>query len=109
MRDPASIPGMRVTVMGLGVHGGGLASALFFARRGADVTVTDLRGPEALAPSLERLAGMPVRYVLGRHDAADFESADLVIKNPAVPAGSPLLSAAREHSVPVETDVSVFL
>ncbi|MCX7029766.1 MAG: UDP-N-acetylmuramoyl-L-alanine--D-glutamate ligase [Spirochaetes bacterium] len=109
MRDPAAIPGLRVTVMGLGVHGGGLASALFFARRGAEVTVTDLRGPDALAPSLERLAGLPVRYVLGRHDTTDFESADLVIKNPAVPTGSPFLSAARDRSVPVETDVSVFL
>jgi UDP-N-acetylmuramoylalanine--D-glutamate ligase len=109
MRDPSAIAGMRVTVMGLGVHGGGLASTLFFARRGAEVTVTDLLGPEALAPSLERLAGLPVRYVLGRHDAADFMSADLVIKNPAVAAGSPFLSAARERSVPVETDVSVFL
>jgi len=89
MRDPASIPGLRVTVMGLGVHGGGLASALFFARRGAEVTVTDLRGPEALAPSLERLAGLPVRLVLGRHDAADFERAELVIKNPAVPGRTP--------------------
>jgi UDP-N-acetylmuramoylalanine--D-glutamate ligase len=109
MRDPAATAGMRVTVMGLGVHGGGLASALFFARRGAEVTVTDLRGPQALAPSLERLAGLPVRCVLGRHDEADFASADLVIKNPAVPADSPFLAAARERSVPVETDVSVFL
>jgi UDP-N-acetylmuramoylalanine--D-glutamate ligase len=109
MRDPAAIPGMRVTVMGLGVHGGGLASALFFARRGAEVTVTDLRGPEALATPLERLAGLPVRYVLGRHDPADFASADLVIKNPAVPTDSPFLAAARGRSVPVETDVSVFL
>jgi UDP-N-acetylmuramoylalanine--D-glutamate ligase len=109
MREPTAMGGMRVTVMGLGVHGGGLASALFFARHGADVTVTDLRGPEALAPSLERLAGLPVRFVLGRHEPADFEAADLVIKNPAVPPGSPFLAAARAHSVPVETDVSVFL
>jgi len=109
MRDAAAIPGMRVTVMGLGVHGGGLASALFFARRGAEVTVTDLRGPEALAPSLDRLAGLSVRYVLGRHDEEDFRTADLVIKNPAVPVDSPFLAAARERSVAVETDVSVFL
>ncbi len=72
MREPAAIHGRRVTVMGLGVHGGGLATARFFARRGAVVTVTDLRGPEALAPSIEALAGLPVRFVLGRHDEADF-------------------------------------
>lgn len=99
------IPGMRVTVMGLGLSGGGLESARFFARRGADVTVTDLRGEEVLAPSLEALAGLPIRYVLGRHEIDDFRSADLVIKNPAVKPDSPFLAASRR----VETDLSVFL
>jgi UDP-N-acetylmuramoylalanine--D-glutamate ligase len=32
-----------------------------------------------------------------------------VIKNPAVSPASPYLAAAREHGVPVETDLSVFL
>jgi UDP-N-acetylmuramoylalanine--D-glutamate ligase len=109
MRDPAAIHGRRVTVMGLGVNGGGLATARFFARRGAVVTVTDLRGPEALAPSIAALEGLPVRLVLGRHDEADFAGADLVIKNPAVRADSPFLEAARAAGVPVETDLSVFL
>ena len=109
MRDTAAIPGRCVTVMGLGVNGGGLATALFFARRGAAVTVTDLRGPEALAPSIAALADLPVRFVLGRHDEVDFASADLVIKNPAVRADSPFLAAARARGVPVETDLSVFL
>ncbi len=91
--------------MGLGLHGGGVASALYFARRGAEVTVTDLRAERELAPSLQALSGFRVRYVLGRHDERDFSSADLVIKNPAVPLSSPYLKAARA----VETDVSVFL
>ncbi len=109
MIDPGSIPGMKVTVMGLGINGGGLPTALYFARRGAAVTVTDLRGPEALKDSLEKLAGLPVRCVLGRHEESDFTSADLVIKNPAVAPGSPFLRAARDSGVAVETDLSVFL
>ena len=39
----ADLSSLKVTVMGLGLHGGGLASALFFARHGARVTVTDNR------------------------------------------------------------------
>ncbi len=109
MRDTSALHGRRVTVMGLGVNGGGLASARFFARRGAVVTVTDLRGPEALAPSIEALAGLAVRLVLGRHDEGDFAGADVVIKNPAVRADSPFLAAARTRGVPIETDLSVFL
>jgi UDP-N-acetylmuramoylalanine--D-glutamate ligase len=107
--DRRRIPGMRVTVMGLGINGGGLASALFFARHGAEVTVTDLRPASALSESMEGLRGHAVRYVLERHDEKDFTSADLVIKNPAVPPASPFLAAAREHGAAVETDLSVFL
>jgi UDP-N-acetylmuramoylalanine--D-glutamate ligase len=100
---------MKVTIMGLGINGGGLASARFFARRGAKVTVTDLRTADALRSSMEGLREFPVRYVLERHDEADFTGADLVIKNPAVTAASPYLAAARRRGVPVETDLTVFL
>jgi UDP-N-acetylmuramoylalanine--D-glutamate ligase len=95
--------------MGLGLNGGGLASARYFARHGAEVTVTDLRAQELLKDSIERLGGLPVRYVLGKHEKDDFTGADLVIKNPAVPPGSPFLEAARSGGVPVETDLSIFL
>ncbi|MDR1317160.1 MAG: UDP-N-acetylmuramoyl-L-alanine--D-glutamate ligase [Spirochaetales bacterium] len=96
---------MRVTVMGLGLNGGGVESARFFARKGAEVTVTDLRGADVLAPSIEKLEGLPIRYVLERHEFADFENADIVIKNPAVRLDSPYLAKARR----IETDMSVFL
>jgi len=106
--DAAHLAGMRVTIMGLGINGGGLASARFFARRGARVTVTDLRSEKVLGPAMEELREFPVRYVLERHEEEDFSSAELVIKNPAVAPSSPYLQAARERGVPVETDLSVF-
>jgi UDP-N-acetylmuramoylalanine--D-glutamate ligase len=106
----ADLAGRRVTVMGLGLHGGGLASCLFFARHGSRVTVTDnRRDHEAFAPILPLLERHGVRAVLGRHEMADFVDTDLVIKNPAVPADSPYLAAARERGVAVESDLSVFL
>lgn len=91
--------------MGLGLHGGGLVSAQFFAEHGAEVTVTDLRDAHTLLPSMDKLKTLGIKYVLGRHEASDFASADLVIKNPAVSPGSPYLEIARE----VETDISIFL
>jgi len=100
----------RVTVMGLGLHGGGLASALFFARHGARVTVTDnRRDPSAFGPLLPELERHGVRTVLGRHEERDFLETDLVVKNPAVPPSSPFLALARARGIPVETDLSVFL
>ncbi|MBN2051283.1 MAG: UDP-N-acetylmuramoyl-L-alanine--D-glutamate ligase [Spirochaetales bacterium] len=91
--------------MGLGLHGGGAAAARFFAARGCRVTVTDLRNAEVLSPSIQALADLPVRFVLGKHPEELFTGADLVIKNPAVPPSSPLLKLARR----IETDISVFL
>jgi UDP-N-acetylmuramoylalanine--D-glutamate ligase len=109
--EKENFAGMKVLVMGLGLHGGGLESALYLAGKGAEVTVTDLRDETVLAPSVGKLeegsrgAAFPVRYVLGRHEMADFERADMVIKNPGVRPDSPYLKAARR----IETDISLFL
>jgi UDP-N-acetylmuramoylalanine--D-glutamate ligase len=64
-----------------------------------------MRDEKVLAPTLAALSDLEIRYVLGRHEMADFEGADLVIKNPAVKPDSPYLKASRA----VETDISVFL
>ena len=91
--------------MGLGLHGGGIASARFLAAHGAELTITDLRDEETLRPSIEQLRDLPIRYVLGRHEMEDFSRADMVVKNPAVPRQSPYLREARR----VETDLTLFL
>ena len=97
--------GLRVTVMGLGLHGGGVATARFLAGAGAEVTVTDTKSEKDLADSVAVLEGLPIRFVLGRHELEDFSSADIVIKNPAVRPDSPYVLAAKA----VETDISLFL
>jgi len=94
--------------MGLGVHGGGLGVTRFLVGQGATVTVTDLKSAEQLRPSLEALAGLPVRYVLGEHRAEDFIHTDLIVRNPGVPADSPYLAIAREHGVPIEMEMGLF-
>ncbi|MFO7849151.1 MAG: UDP-N-acetylmuramoyl-L-alanine--D-glutamate ligase [Spirochaetia bacterium] len=99
------IAGLKVTIMGLGLHGGGVASARFFASHGAEVSVTDLRDEHILSESIAALRGFPVRFVIGKHNMEDFSGADMVIKNPAVPPDSPYLAAAPA----VETDISIFL
>ncbi len=112
----------RVTVMGLGVHGGGLGAAAWLVKHGARVTVTDLRDAQVLAKSvaaLERVVALEarrqgsvrvknIRYVLGRHDEADFSNADMVVRNPAVPREHPLLALAEKQHVRVESDISIF-
>ncbi|MCX5655523.1 MAG: UDP-N-acetylmuramoyl-L-alanine--D-glutamate ligase [Planctomycetota bacterium] len=76
--------GRAVTVMGLGLFGGGVGAARYMAGLGASVTVTDLKGAKPLASSIKALEGIPINYHLGSHAAADFTGADVVVVNPAV-------------------------
>ncbi len=100
--------GKRALVMGLGLHDGGQGVTRFLVEQGADVTVTDLRTEEVLRPTLEKLADLPVKYVLGEHREEDFRQAELVVKNPAVPRGSRYLEIAREAGASIEMELTLF-
>lgn len=114
------IQGRRITVMGLGLNGGGEAAVRFFLKHGAFVTATDMKSPEALRPTIDSLNGNPpidsslmpsrLMYRLGEHVIDDFVNADCVIKNPAVKfEGNTFLEAASKAGVAIESDISCFL
>ena len=101
-----------ITVMGLGLNGGGEAVARFLLKHGAYVLVTDMKTEEQLKPTLNSIAHDQslnkerLTYVLGGHRIEDFRDADCVIKNPGVKIqGNEFLSAAPA----IETDISLFL
>jgi UDP-N-acetylmuramoylalanine--D-glutamate ligase len=95
-RAPFSVRGSRVTVAGAARSG--IAAAELLVRRGATVTVSDMRGDFEEAGRL-RAAGVTVE--LGGHAAATFTAADLVVLSPGVPAHQPAVEAARQAGVPV--------
>ena len=102
----------RVTIMGLGLNGGGEAAVRFFLKKGADVLVTDMKTQEQLQATIDRINNDPeldtsrLTYRLGEHRIEDFENADCVIKNPGVKyEGNKYLAAAKA----IETDLSIFL
>ncbi len=97
--------GKYITVMGLAKTG--VASARFLARQGAQVTATDLRDAGALASVLGELAGLGIRFVLGRHDESDFTEAELIVVSPGVPQEHPLLVKAVEAGVPVISEIEL--
>jgi UDP-N-acetylmuramoylalanine--D-glutamate ligase len=108
IQHPADFAGMRVLVLGLGVHGGGLGVTRFMVGQGAQVRVTDMKGPEDLQSSLSRLEGLPIEYSLGGHREEDLAWADLIVRNPGVPRESPWLARAAELGTPVEMEISLF-
>src|ERR1700730_12408744 len=97
-----SVEGKRVTVAGAARSG--LAAAELLARRGARVTVSDIRSdiPERALPD-----ALGVTFELGGHEEQTFVDADLVVLSPGVPPEQPVLAAARRHGVPVIGEVEL--
>jgi len=91
----------RITLMGLGLFGGGLGAARYLVGLGARVTVTDLKSADALQASVQVLKDLPVALHLGGHRDEDFANTDAVVVSPAVRPDSPYLKLSRANGVPV--------
>lgn len=101
----------KITVMGLGLHGGGAAMVAWLVKHGAHVTVTDLKNREALLPTIQWLGKsieMRVTWVLGKHRAIDFRDADFIVQNPGVSRTSQYLAIARRAGIPIVNEASLF-
>jgi UDP-N-acetylmuramoylalanine--D-glutamate ligase len=98
----------KILVMGLGRFGGGVDVVKFACEVGARVVVTDLAKPEALAESITQLKGLDITYHLGSHDPVDFEQADMVVANPAVPLDNKFLQIARKAGKKVTSQIELF-
>ena len=91
-----SVAGQRVVVVGAARSG--LAAAELLVKRGAAVTLTDVK---AAIPEGEQLQAIGVVLELGGHDPGTFERADLIVMSPGVPLEQPGITAAERRGVPV--------
>jgi UDP-N-acetylmuramoylalanine--D-glutamate ligase len=89
----------RVLVVGLGKSG--LAAALFLGRRGALVTVSDMRSAEALASEIPALLEQGIMVETGGHGMLTFRHQDLIVVSPGVSLDTPALAQARSFGTPV--------
>jgi len=108
IKNPKDLKNKRITIMGLGLNQGGLGVARFLAKADAKILITDLKTEEELAPSLKKLKGFDIEYILGRHREEDFINTDMVIQNPAVPHNSKYLEITQSQGIPIETDLGLF-
>ena len=107
---PESLAGKKVLVMGLGRFGGGVGVARWLVSQAARVTITDTAPAAELAESVKALEDLPITFKLGGHDVGDFESADLLVINPAVDREkSEFVQAALRKGVPYTTEINLFL
>src|SRR5438045_9730763 len=94
--------GKRVLIMGLGLQGSGMAAARYAVQQGAIVSVTDLKSPEILAPSVRALSGLPIAFVLGEHRDEDFLWAEMVIRNPGSSLSNHNVHLATHHTTSIQ-------
>jgi UDP-N-acetylmuramoylalanine--D-glutamate ligase len=109
MRYQDFFKGKRITLLGLGLLGRGVGDAKFLAKYGAKLTITDLKTKKDLETSVKKLSGFKnIKFVLGRHDLADFRETDMVIKGAGVPPNSPFIEEANRNNIPVYMSTALF-
>src|SRR5260370_24345812 len=105
MTNSFELRGKRVLVVGLARTG--VATALFCAVRGANVTGTDTRSENEIGDALAPLRAAGVKLELGGHRENTFFEQDLIVPSPGVPADAPLLQAARANGVTIWSEVEL--
>ncbi|RPI29022.1 MAG: UDP-N-acetylmuramoyl-L-alanine--D-glutamate ligase [Acidobacteria bacterium] len=98
------IKNRKVLVVGLAKSG--VAAANFLLKKGAHVTITDLKSCQELQKEIGQLEGK-VRLALGGHTEADFLNADLIVISPGVPTRLSELKHAVARGIPILSEVEL--
>jgi len=99
-------------VLGLGSYPGGtgVQSAIYFAKRGFDVLVTDLKTAEQIGENVKTLKRYKnVEFRLGENKVEDLEWADVIVRNPDIKKILPIYKAAAKTGKPLINDITIFL
>jgi UDP-N-acetylmuramoylalanine--D-glutamate ligase len=104
-QDVMELKGKKVLVVGLGKSG--LAAALFLRRRGAQVTVSDVRSAEALAKEIPALLEEGIAVEAGGHGLLTFRGQDLIVVSPGVPLDTPELAQVKSFGLSVIGEVEL--
>lgn len=99
----------KVLIIGLGLQGGGVGLAKFFAKLGSKVKVTDKKTKNQLLQSINQLKDFEIKYTLGKHILSDFLEADVIFKAPKMRWDDPLILAAQKKGVQIEMETSFFV
>lgn len=108
---PADFKDRRVTIMGLGRFGGGVAAARYLGEQGARLSVTDLRSPAELAESVQQLeqAGIDATWYLGGHPDSAFQDCEILVVNPAVRPDDERVARCRRDGVIITGEIELFI
>ena len=100
-----SVTGSHVVVVGAARSG--LAAAALAARRGARVTVSEVRPAVADTSGVAALGRLGVAFELGGHRQGTFDAADLIVLSPGVSPRIPVVARGRAAGIPVISEIEL--
>lgn len=100
-----SVTGSHVVVVGAARSG--LAAAALALRRGARVTVSEMRPAAADASGAAALGRLGAAMEFGGHRPATFDGADLIVLSPGVSPRIPVVERARAAGIPVISEIEL--
>lgn len=103
--EKMKLAGKNVLVVGLARTG--VAAAEFLARRGAQVTVSELKPWEEVGAFAEQLRPLGVNLECSGHQPQTFLRAELIVLSPGVPLDLPVLEAARQRGIEIISELEL--
>ncbi|GAH10426.1 unnamed protein product, partial [marine sediment metagenome] len=100
--------GKKVLIMGLGLNGGGVGIAKFFAKKGAQVSVTDLKNQQVLTRSIEQLKNYKIKFILCKHNKQDFIDNEIIIKGAGIKWDNHYIQTGIKNRRIIDTDIGIF-
>lgn len=97
-----NVKNKNVLIVGLARSGVSAANLLY--KLGANVTVTDEKGEEALSDNVKKLE-KDISLKLNGHDSVNIKEIDITIISPGVPWDSPFLNKIREKGIRIMSEV----
>ncbi len=101
--------GQVALIWGLGRFGGGLGSLLHLHRRGYELRIMDRQDPADLRRELAQVAELDEMPTMLPEVAESLEGIDLLVINPAIPLGHPLLAQADQAGIRQTQELDLFL
>ncbi len=97
----------KVLMIGLGLLGGGIATANWLLKQGARLTIFDLKSEAELQSSLEKIKG-EYSFVSGKPIESDINECEIVVVNPAVSFHQPIIKYAQSQKKQIENEATIF-
>jgi UDP-N-acetylmuramoylalanine--D-glutamate ligase len=105
MRNTDYFRDKKITIVGLARSG--LACANLLYDLGADLKITDNSDSDSTRLNSKKLKSQEIKVELGRHTEEFIRGRDLIVVSPGVPDSASPLAWARQHKIPLISEVEV--